>query len=82
MTSRTEMRIRNNRKEVCGNNAVQFQSCEGNSYCTGLGENGCTDISPANCEIRTVIRFMHVKKQSPKDIYFTANCATCMDPTL
>ena len=32
------------REEVCGTNAVQFQSCDGSSYCTALGENGCTDI--------------------------------------
>ena len=29
---------------VCGNNAVQFQSCVFSSYYTALGENGCTDI--------------------------------------
>ena len=44
------MRMRNNREEVRGNNAVQFQSCDGSSYCTALGENGCTNISPTNCE--------------------------------
>ena len=32
------------REGVCGNNAVQFQSCDGSSYCTALGENDCTDI--------------------------------------
>ena len=36
MISRTEMRMRSNREGVCGNIAVQFQSCDGSSYCTGL----------------------------------------------
>ena len=35
---------------VCGNNAVQFQSCDGSSYCTVLGENGRTDI--VSCQLR------------------------------
>ena len=29
---------------ACGNNAVQFQSCDGSSYCTTIGKSGCTDI--------------------------------------
>ena len=33
-----------NREGVGGNNAVQFQSFNGSSYCTALGENCCTDI--------------------------------------
>ena len=44
MTSRTGMRIRISREGVCGNNAVQFQSYVGSSYCTALGENCCTYI--------------------------------------
>ena len=44
MTSRTGMRMRSNTEGVCGNNTVQFQSCDGSSSCTALGENGCTDI--------------------------------------
>ena len=44
MASCTEMRMRSNTEGVCGNNAVQFQFCVGSSYCTALGENGCTDI--------------------------------------
>ena len=32
------------REGVCANNAVQFQSCDGCSYCTAQGENCCTDI--------------------------------------
>ena len=38
------MRMRSSRERVCRNNAVQFQSCGGSTYCTALGENGCTDI--------------------------------------
>ena len=38
------MRIRSSRGGVCWSNAVQFQYCDGSSYCTALGENGCTDI--------------------------------------
>ena len=53
-----------------GNNAVQFQSCDGSSYCTELGENGCTDIvSRQACEIRAVIRYLHTQKQSPAEIH-------------
>ena len=44
MTSRTGMRRRSSRDGVCGNNAVQFQSCDGSGYCTALGENGCTVV--------------------------------------
>ena len=32
------------REGVCGNNAVQFQSCDCNSNCTALWENGYIDI--------------------------------------
>ena len=32
------------REGACANNAVQFQSCDGSSYCTVLGENGYTDL--------------------------------------
>ena len=44
MISRTGMRMRRSREGVRGNNAVQFQSYNGSSYCTALGKNGCTDI--------------------------------------
>ena len=29
---------------------MKFQSCDGSSYCTALGQNGCTDIVP--CQLR------------------------------
>ena len=44
MTSWTEMHICCIGEGACGNNAVQFQSCDGSSYFTALGENGCTYI--------------------------------------
>ena len=44
MTSQTGMCMHYSRDGVCGNNAVQFQSCDGSSYCTVIGENSCTDI--------------------------------------
>ena len=34
----------NSREGACRNNAVQFHSCNGGSYCTAQGENDCTDI--------------------------------------
>ena len=37
---------------VCGNNAVQFQSCDISSYYTVLGENGCTNT--ASCQLREI----------------------------
>ena len=43
MTSRTGKHMRGSIEGVCGNYAVQFQSCDGSSYCTALGENDCTD---------------------------------------
>ena len=46
MTSGTVMRMSSSREEVCGNNAVQFLSCDGSSYCTALGENGFPDSFP------------------------------------
>ena len=39
------------RYRVFGNNAVHLQFCDDSSYFTELRENGCTDISPANCKI-------------------------------
>ena len=44
MTSRMGVHMHCGREGVCECNAVQFQSCDGSSYCTELGENGCTDI--------------------------------------
>ena len=38
------MRTRSSREGVCENTAMQFQSCDGSSYCTMLGENSCTNI--------------------------------------
>ena len=69
MTSRTRNRMRNSREGVCGNNAVQFQSYDGSSYCIALGENCCSDIVSRQLEIRAVIRFLHAQKQSPAEIY-------------
>ena len=40
----TGMHMHSCKEGVCENNAVQFQSCNGSSYFTALGENGCTDI--------------------------------------
>ena len=45
MTSRTGMCMHSSTEGVCENDAVQFQSCDGSSYCTELEENGCTDVS-------------------------------------
>ena len=45
MTRRKGMGMCSSGEGVCGNNAVQFQSCDGSSYCTALGENGwCINI--------------------------------------
>ena len=44
MTSGTGLRMRSSRDGVCWNNAVQFLSCGGSSYCTALEESGCIDI--------------------------------------
>ena len=44
------MSMRSSREEVYGNYAVQFQSCDGSSYCTVLGENGCIVI--VSCQLR------------------------------
>ena len=44
MTSQMRMRMYSSRDAVCRNNAVQFQSCDATSYCTALGESGCTGI--------------------------------------
>ena len=44
MTTRTGVCVRSSKDGICENNAVQFQSCGGSSYCTELGENGRTDI--------------------------------------
>ena len=44
MTSQTGMCMHSSREAVCGNNAVQFQSCDDSSYCTVLAEHGSTDI--------------------------------------
>ena len=57
MSSRTGMRMGSSREGICGNNAVQFQSCDGSSYCTALGEKALLILSLANCEIREVSRF-------------------------
>ena len=43
MTSQMGTHMRSSREGVSGNNAMQFQSCDGSSYCTVLRENGCTD---------------------------------------
>ena len=51
MTSRMGMRVRSSREGVCGDNVLQFQFCDGSSYCTALGGNGCTDIVSPNCDI-------------------------------
>ena len=49
MTSWMVMHMCSSREGVCGNNVVQFQFCDGSSYCTALGENGCTDI--VSCQL-------------------------------
>ena len=49
MTSLTGMRMHSSREGVCGNNAVQFQSCDGSNYCIALEVNGCTDIVSHQC---------------------------------
>ena len=51
MTSRTGMSMRSGNEGACGNNALLFQSCDGSSYCTALGETAALILSPANCEI-------------------------------
>ena len=50
MTSWSGMHMHSSREGVCGNNIVQFQSCDGSSYCTALGKNGCTDI--VSCQLQ------------------------------
>ena len=55
--------MRNCREGVSVNNAVQFQSCDGSSYCTALREMAAIIISLAKCEIGEVIRFLHAQKQ-------------------
>ena len=42
--------MHSSREGVYGNNAVQFQSCDCSSYCTALGENGCTDM--VSCQLQ------------------------------
>ena len=49
-TNWTGTRMRSSTEGISGNSAVQFQSCEGSSYCIALGENGCTDI--VSCQLR------------------------------
>ena len=55
ITSQTGMCIPTSREGVCGNNAVQFQSCVFRSYCTALGENGCTDI--ISCQLQEMCSY-------------------------
>ena len=49
ITSQMGMCMCSSREEVFGNNVVQFQSCDGSSYCTALGENGFIDI--VSCQL-------------------------------
>ena len=43
---------------------MQFQSCDGSSYCTALGENGCTDI--VSCQLRDSSMFRQWCRQFTK----------------
>ena len=51
MTSPTGMLMHSSREGVCGNNKVQFQSCDGSSYCTALRKMAALILPPVNCEI-------------------------------
>ena len=67
MTSGTGMRLRSSREGVCGNNAVQFQSCDGSSYCTVLGKNWCTDSLRPTVIFQTMVRAIHwMSNQCPR----------------
>ena len=72
MTSRTGMRVHSNEDGVCGNNAVQFQSCDGSSYCTALRESSCIVIVSRQLRDLWTLR-SHLQRIST---------AMCMDPTL
>ena len=56
MNSRTGIRMRSSREGVCGNDAVQFQSCDGSSYCTALGESVCADIVSHQLRSYSIVR--------------------------
>ena len=56
MSSWTGMCLRSSREGVCGNNVVQFQSCNGSSYCTALGENGCMDMISRQLRDSSMVR--------------------------
>ena len=51
MTNWTGMRMHRSREGVCVNHVVQFQSCDGGSYCKPLGEMAALILSLANCGI-------------------------------
>ena len=56
MTSRAGMCMHSSREGVCGNNSVQFQPCDGSSYCTALGENDCTDTVSRQLRDSSMVR--------------------------
>ena len=55
---------------------MQFQSCDDSSYCTVLGENGCTDSLTSTARFVQLSDFCMLQQRS------TAKCATHMDQTL
>ena len=80
LASQTDMRMHGSREGVCGNNAVQFQSCDNSSYFTVLGENGCTDVS---CQLWGLCSYLHFcTLRSNLQQRSIANCATCMNLTI
>ena len=72
MTSWMGMRMRSRREGVRGNNAVQFQSCDGSSYYTALGEIGCTDIVSSQlrdlCNCQISVRLETISSRDPPSI--------------
>ena len=50
------MRMRSSREGAHGDNAVQFQSCDGCSYCTVLGKNGCNHIVSRQLRDSSMVR--------------------------
>ena len=50
MTSRMGMRMLSSREGVCGYNVVQFQSFDGSSHCTVLGQKAAPILFSTNCE--------------------------------
>ena len=61
------MRMHSSRERLCGNNAVQFQSCDGSSYCTALADIGNTDIvsrklrDSCGCQIFEIVKHRFCK---------------------